>query len=270
MLIKIGYDIEFELSQPTAMLLMLFVHPSRREHLQKPDQILTFPDIPVQTFYDSFGILCGRVAAPAGRVRFYSSTVVEDSGLPDPVVMNAEQHHVADLPIDVLPFLLASRYCEVDRFGQIAWDLFGTTKLGWSRVQAVMSWVHNHITFGYQHARPTKTAWDGYTERQGVCRDFTHLSITLLRALGIPARYATGYLGDIGIPISPEPMDFSAWIEVYLSGRWWTFDARHNKPRIGRILMARGRDATDVALTTSFGIANLLKFDIVSDELKTY
>jgi transglutaminase-like putative cysteine protease len=267
MLIHVGYELRFNLPAPTPMLLMLYTHPSRACTLRGPDQVRTQPEIPVQEFTDSFGNCCGRIVAPAGRLRLWNDTVVEDSGRPDPVHEDAAQHAVEDLSADVLPYLFASRYCEVDRLSDLAWQLFGHTPTGWARVQAVCDWVHEHVAFGYEYARPTKSAFDVYTERKGVCRDFMHLAITFCRSLNIPARYATGYLGDIGVPPAPSPMDFSAWFEVYLGGRWHTFDARHNVPRIGRVLMARGRDAVDVALTTSFGPALLEQFTVWTDEV---
>ena len=267
MLIRLGYELVFNLSEPVPLLLLLYVHPSRAASLRQPDLVRTEPAVPVYEFTDWFGNRCGRVVAPAGRFRLWNQTVVEDSGEPDPVRPDAEQHPVADLPPEALQFLLASRYCEVDRLSEVAWQLFGSTPPGWPRVRAVCAWVHDHVTFGYQHARPTKTAYDVYTERRGVCRDFMHLAIAFCRCLNIPARYATGYLGDIGVPPAPSPMDFSAWFEVFLGGRWYTFDARHNVPRIGRVLMARGRDAVDAALTTSFGAALLERFTVQTDEL---
>jgi transglutaminase-like putative cysteine protease len=179
----------------------------------------------------------------------------------------AREISVEDLPDQTLLYLLSSRYCEVDLLSNTAAELFGGLPRGWRRVQAVCDWVHDHLTFGYQHARSTRTALEAYHERTGVCRDFQHLAITLCRCLNIPARYATGYLGDIGVPVMPLPMDFSAWFEVYLENRWWTFDARHNTPRIGRILIATGRDAADVAITTSFGTACLRKFEVFTDEV---
>jgi len=204
--------------------------------------------------------------AQQGTLRLWSSTLIEDSGQPDAVDWNAPQVAVEQLPIDSLQFLLASRFCEVDKLSDLAWQWFSNTAPGWPRVQAICDWVHQHITFGYQFARPTKSALDVYAERQGVCRDYQHLAIALCRAMHIPARYATGYLGDIGVPVV-LPMDFSAWFEVYLGNRWWTFDARNNQPRIGRVLMATGRDAADVALTTSFGGSWLNRFSVVSDEV---
>jgi transglutaminase-like putative cysteine protease len=267
MLIKIGYELIFNLPAPASMLLMLYTHPSREADLREPQKILTEPALPIEQYIDSFGNRMGRLAAPAGRIRLTYDNLVRDSGLPDAVSPQARQLNAAEAPPEVMQFLLASRYCEVDRMGDIAWQLFSSTPPGWPRVQAVCGWVHNHVEFGYAYARNTRTALEVYQEQKGVCRDFTHLTITLLRALGIPARYATGYLGDIGVPISPEPMDFSAWLEVYLGGQWHTVDARHNMPRIGRILMARGRDAVDVALTTSFGAATLEKFTVWTDEI---
>jgi transglutaminase-like putative cysteine protease len=267
MLIRLGYDIQFDLPAPVSFVAMLHVHPSRSGDLREPDLMGVEPAIALDCYIDSFGNICTRFDAPAGPLRLSNNTLIADSGEPDPVAWDAEEHPIPELPSGILRYLMSSRYCEVDRLSAIALDLFGHLPKGWSRVHAVCSWVHDKVTFGYQFARPTKTALDVFTERQGVCRDFQHLAITFLRALNIPARYATGYLGDIRIDIPPAPMDFSAWFEVYLSGRWWTFDARHNIPRVGRVLMAVGRDASDVAITTSFGVANLKQFFVVSDEV---
>ncbi len=252
MLIRIGYDIQFEIPSPVAMVTVLRVHPSRAADLRAPDLLQLTPDVPIQEYTDSFGNLCSRFVAPAGLIRLHTSTFIEDSGLLDPVNQGAPQHPIQDLPSEVLQFLLASRYCEVDALSNTATELFGGTPFGWDRVRAICSWVHEKVTFGYHFANPMKTAMDVYTTRTGVCRDFQHLAITFCRCMNIPARYATGYLGDIGVPLSDTPMDYSAWFEAYLGGRWWTFDARHNAPRIGRVLMATGRDAADVAITTSF------------------
>ncbi len=267
MRIRIGYDIVFDVPHPTPVVMLLRVHPSAQSLLIGPEAPRLEPDLPTSSYGDSFGNRVDRIVAPAGRLRLTNDAMVEVDGRPDPVEPGAEQLAVSDLPPEAIPFLLASRYCEVDRLGQVAWDLFGSGPRGWGRVQAICNWVHNHLTFDYMSARPTKTAFDAYHERRGVCRDFTHLAITLCRCMNIPARYATGYLGDIGVPPSPSPMDFSAWFEVYLGGRWWTFDARHNVPRIGRVLMARGRDAVDAALTTSFGPTFLAKFEVWTDEM---
>jgi len=267
MIIHIGYDIIFDLPVATPMHLLLFVHPSRLSRLREPEVLRTEPYVHVQKFLDQFGNVCGRIKAPAGQIRFMRDGHIEDDGLPDPVDYTVLQHPLEELPPEVLRFLMPSRYCEVDLMVNIAGQLFGNTPAAWQRVQAILDWVHNNVTFGYQFARATKTATEVYRERTGVCRDFTHLAITFLRAMNIPARYATGYLGDIGVPISPEPMDFSAWLEVYLGGRWWTVDARHNRRRIGRVLMAHGSDAADAALTTAFGTANLRQFIVHTKEI---
>jgi transglutaminase-like putative cysteine protease len=267
MLIKIGYDIAYEVPVPTPMLLMLYVHPERMRDLRAEERLVTDPVIEVENFTDSFGNRCAKIVAPPGVIRLFCDTVIEDCGLPEPVFPNAEQHPVQDLPLDVLPYLLGSRYCEVSKLNDIAWQLFGHTQPGWGRVQAVCDWVHQHVTFGYQYAREDRTAWEVYQEGRGVCRDFMHLALTFCRCLNIPARYATGYLGDIGVPPVPAAMDFSAFFQVYLGGRWHPFDARHNQRRIGRVAMGYGRDAVDVALTTTFGKHILRKFEVWTDEI---
>ena len=266
MIIKIGFDIEFELHGPTPMILMLYVHPSRQKDLLSEEKIVVEPDIPLHDFMDLYGNRCARIFAPAGNIRLTLDATIQDGGLPDAKAPHATQASVEDLPDEVLPFLLTSRYCEVDKLTDIAWQLFGSTEPGWPRAQAICDWVHNHITFGYHFADSTKSAFDCYNDGRGVCRDFSHLALTFMRCMNIPARYATGYMGDIGVPVV-LPMDFSGWFEAYLGGRWYTFDARHNKPRIGRIVMAVGRDAADVALTTNFGRAILKKFLVISDEV---
>ena len=267
MLIRIGYEIAFDVPAPAPMVLVLGTRPEWDRLIRRPGGLRAEPPVPVEHYVDGFGNRCARVLAPAGRFTLWDDAVVEDSGLPDEVAPGAVQHRVEDLPAEVLPYLLASRYCEVDRLSDIAWELFGRTPEGWGRVQAICDWVHNHVTFGYQYARSTKSAFDVFEEGRGVCRDFTHLALTLCRCMNVPARYATGYLGDIGVPPSDSPMDFSGWFEVYLGGRWYSMDARHNTPRIGRIVMARGRDAVDVALTTSFGTTRLSKFVVWTDEV---
>jgi transglutaminase-like putative cysteine protease len=265
MLIRLAYDIQFEIPAEVAIVALLNVHPSRAQDLLEPDELQIEPKIQVEHYIDSFGNRCARFVAPPGPLRLSSTTLVDDSGDPDPYNWNARESAVGDLPHEVLSFLLNSRYCEVDRFSNIAVELFGDAAPGWNRVQTICNWVHNHVAFNYQMARPSKTALDVYTERVGVCRDFQHLAITFCRAMNIPARYATGYLGDIGVPVR-MPMDFSAWFEAWLDGRWWAFDARNNQPRIGRILMATGRDAADVAITTSFGQADLRYFFVKAEE----
>ena len=267
MLIRAGYEIRYEADTPTPMMAMLSIHPSRHKDLATPHRIVATPDVPMYDYPDAFGNICTRVTIPSGGLTLSCDFTVTDDGQPDPQAPDARQHPVEDLPDDILVYLLGSRYCETDRLSETAWSLFGHVPQGWQRVQAIVDFTHNHIKFGYNYARSTKTAWDAYQEGQGVCRDFAHLAITLCRCMNIPARYCTGYLGDIGIPPVDAPMDFSAWFDVYLEGAWHTFDARHNTPRIGRILMARGRDATDAALTNTFGSARLVGFDVICDEV---
>jgi transglutaminase-like putative cysteine protease len=267
MLIRVGYEIALNLPQPVPMILKLFIHPSAADRIKKQEQLMLDPSIAVEEFIDGFGNRCARIVAPPGKLRLWNDAVVEDSGLPDVVNFSAQQQPVSDLPKEVLPYLLSSRYCEVELLSEPAWRLFGHTQPGWSRVQAICDWVYNNIRYGYEHTHASKTAHGVYAERNGVCRDFAHLAIAFCRCMHIPARYVTGYLGDIGIPPQPTPMDFHAWFEVFLDGQWYNFDARHNVPRIGRILMARGRDATDVALTTSFGAVQLELFRVWTDEL---
>ncbi|WP_295981710.1 transglutaminase family protein [uncultured Variovorax sp.] len=270
MLIRIGFDIELQVTAPTALIHMLQVHPSRAGDLQGPENLELFPALPTDHYLDGFGNRCARVRIPSSvdSVRLRNHAVVYDTGQPDPVDLDAWGHATADLPVETLPFLLPSRYCEVDsELLAFAWNNFAHLAPGWHRVQAICDFVHRHLRFDYASARPTRTALEGYRERTGVCRDFTHLAITLCRAMNIPARYVTGYLGDIGVPVAPYPMDFSAWFEVYLGDRWHTFDARHNTPRIGRIVIARGRDAADVPITMVFGANTLARFEVTTEEV---
>lgn len=268
MIIRVGYEIVFELPLPAPVLLMLYLHPSRAATTRSPDRLEVSPRVPIREYIDSYGNRCGRLVAPAGRLVLKNDAVVEDCGLPDLQVLNAEQFQVDQLPNEVLLYLLASRYCEVDsELKDIVWTLFKGTTPGWPRVQAICDFVHRHIRFDYSQARGNRTALDVYYERVGVCRDFMHLAIAFCRCCNIPARYCTGYLGDIGVPPVAAVMDFSAWFEVYLGGQWYAFDARNNVPRIGRVLMARGRDAADVALTTIFGENQLQSFTVWTDEI---
>ena len=269
MLINAGYEIRYETALATPMMAMLSIHPSRCKNLVTPHRIVAVPDVPMYDYVDAFGNVCTRMTIPQGGLTLSCDFTIEDAGVTDPSSPDAAQHPVEQLPDDVLMYLLGSRYCETDRLSDTAWAHFGHLEPGWKRVQAIVDFTHRHIEFGYNFARSTKTAWDTHQEQQGVCRDFAHLAITLCRCMNIPARYCTGYLGDIGIEPSDAPMDFSAWLEVYIGGLWHTFDARHNRPRIGRILMARGRDATDTALTTTFGAARLTRFDVHTAEVET-
>jgi transglutaminase-like putative cysteine protease len=269
MRIRAGFEITYKCLVPVSALVTLSVHPSRREDLETPDTLSVSGDARVAQYVDGFGNICSRLILPVGATTFSASFLIRDTGAPDLVLEQAELSPVEDLPDDVMVYLLGSRYCETDRMSALAWSTFAQTPPGWARVQAIVDYVHDRIQFGYQHARATRTAWEAHEERLGVCRDFAHLAITLCRCMNIPARYCTGYLGDIGIPPVDAPMDFSAWFEVFIGGAWRTFDARHNTPRIGRILIARGRDATDAAIATTFGAALLTDFKVVTDEAPT-
>ena len=267
MKIRAGYRITFDCLQPMPIALMLSVHPERRGDLITPDTLTTSVPAGVSQELDLFGNIITRVQAPAGPITFSTLFDIADSGAPDPQHLGAAQIPVEALPTETLPFLLGSRYCETDMLSDLAWSLFGATPMGWARVQAIVDYVHDRISFDYQKARATRTAGQGHEERVGVCRDYAHLAVTFCRCMNIPARYCTGYLGDIGIPPVDAPMDFSAWFEAYLEGGWHTFDARHNTPRIGRVVIARGKDAMDVAITTTFGTAWLTEFQVVTDEV---
>lgn len=267
MQIRVGCELVYECSQPTPMILNLQVHPSRATDVLIPDVLRTDPIMPVTLYWDGFGNCCSRIVAPAGRIRISTDTLVHDLGKPEPTCAESLQHAVETLPEETLVYLLGSRYCETDLLAETAWKLFSHTPLGWQRVQAICDYVHQTISFGYEHARPSKTAWETFNEGQGVCRDFAHLAITLCRCLNIPARYCTSYLGDIGVPKVDAPMDFSGSMEVYMGHRWHSFDPRNNQRRIGRILIARGRDAADTAITTTYGPHTLESFRVWTDEM---
>ena len=267
MKIRVGFEIDYNCPQPTPMILTLSVHYSRISDLLVPDHLVADPPVPMTAYRDSFGNWCTRIVAPEGRLKLSTDAVVKDTGRSDVVAAHARQTPVEELPDDALLFLLGSRYCETDRLSDIAWRLFGTTPTGWPRVQAICDYVHEHIAFGYEHARFTRTAWEALQDKTGVCRDYAHLAVAFCRCMNIPARYCTGYLGDIGIPPPYGPMDFAAWFEAYLDGNWYTFDPRNNIPRIGRVLIARGRDAADVAITTTFGPNTLERFVVRTDEV---
>jgi transglutaminase-like putative cysteine protease len=266
MLIRVGYELTYVCPQPTPMILNLSIHHSRVSDVVRPDHLVISPAVPVTAYRDSFGNWCSRIVAPQGTVRLSAQGVVQDSGLPEVTARWVEQRPVPALPDETLLFLLGSRYCETDLLSEAAWSMFSGTPLGWARVQAICDFVHGHLTFGYEHASATKTAFQVLGERKGVCRDFAHLAIALCRCMNIPARYCTGYLGDIGVPPA-GPMDFAGWFEAYLGDAWYTFDPRNNTPRIGRVLIARGRDAADVAISTSFGPNILQSFQVWTDEM---
>lgn len=262
-----GFEIAFDIPRSVPMLLMLSVHPEREADLLTPTPIRFEPALPSTTYRDWFDNVCTRIVAPPGRLVISSVFDVRDTGQADPADPAALEHRVEDLPNEMLMFLLGSRYCETDKLTDTAWSLFGRFAPGFARVQAICDFVHKHIKFDYMQASSTRGAWDAFQDGVGVCRDYAHLAVAFTRCMNIPARYCTGYLGDVGTPPPYPPGDFSAWFEVYIGGRWTTFDARFNVPRIGRILMARGRDATDVAITTSFGSAPLAGFTVVTDEV---
>lgn len=267
--IRVGFEMDYVCPQPTPMLLALNIHYSRASDLLQADQLQTNPTVPITAYRDLFGNWCSRLIAPPGRFIIRSNALIRDSGFTDVVALGVQQTPVEYLPESALVFLLGSRYCETDQLSDFAWAQFGLGPTGWARVQTICDFVHTHLEFGYQHARRTRSALEAFRERQGVCRDFAHLAITLCRCLNIPARYCTGYLGDIRIPAVPGPMDFAGWFEAFLGDRWYTFDARNNTPRIGRVLMARGRDACDVALTNTFGSNTLQRFTVWADEVTT-
>jgi transglutaminase-like putative cysteine protease len=268
MQIRVGFEMSYECPQPTPMILNLNVHFTRVSDLLSRDDLVFDPPLRSTAYRDSFGNWCTRVVAPRGLTRVSADATLSDTGLPDAFVPSAQQLAVPDLPEETLLFLLGSRYCETDRLSETAWSLFGKGPTGWGRVQAICDYVHRHLTFGYEHARMTRTALEALQEKVGVCRDYAHLAVAFCRCLNIPARYCTGYLGDIGLPPVDSPMDFAAWFEVFLGGQWHTFDARNNVPRIGRVLIARGRDASDVALSSTFGPNKLAGFRVWADELR--
>jgi transglutaminase-like putative cysteine protease len=267
MKIRVGYEMIYDFPQPTPVIMVLGVHFTRASDVIIPDYLVTEPAVPILPYRDGFGNWCSRIVAPAGRIRITGDGTVRDSGLPDEIVPDAIQHRVEDLPSETLVYLLGSRYCETDRLSDLAWSLFERTPPGWARVQAICDYVHNHILFGYEYARATKTAWEAHHEGRGVCRDYAHLAIAFCRCMNIPARYCTGYLGDIGMPPPYGPMDFAGWFEAYIGGAWRTFDARNNMPRIGRVLIAQGRDASDVPIAHTFGPNTLQSFKVWTDEV---
>ena len=267
MKLRIGYELIYDFPQVTPVILVLQVHGSRATDLIVRDDLAVEPHTPIASYEDSFGNRCHRILAPAGRLRLSTDAVIRDSGAPDEVASAASQSTVQDLPEGTLIFLLGSRYCETDLLSQTAWQLFSGTAPGHARVQAICDFVHRHIRFDYQHARATRSANEVFHERVGVCRDYAHLAIAFCRCMNIPARYCTGYLSDAGTPLPYPPGDFAAWFEAWVGGRWYLFDPRNNEPRIGRVLMARGRDASDVAIATTFGPNMLQSFRVWADEI---
>ncbi len=265
MYFRIGYEFVYSFPQPTPIILAVDIHESRADDIVVAGSLEIDPPVPIAGYRDLFGNQCKRMIAPAGRVRLAADCVVEDSGLPDEIRVDAWQDSVQDLPEDTLVFLLGSRYCETDLLSQTAWNLFAGTAPGYARVQAICDYVHDLLVFDYLQARATRTAAQAFEERTGVCRDYAHLAIAFCRCMNIPARYCAGYLSDVGTPLPYPPGDFAAWFEAWIGGRWHLFDPRNNEPRIGRFLMARGRDASDVAITTTFGPNTLESFRVWTD-----
>jgi transglutaminase-like putative cysteine protease len=266
--IRVGFSMTYDCPQPTPMIFNLNVHFTRVSDLVGRDDLVFNPAVRTAAYRDSFGNWCTRVIAPQGRMTVSADAIVNDSGAADAVVPQARQIPVPELPEETLLFLLGSRYCETDRLSEAAWGLFGQAPAGWGRVQAICDYVHRHIVFGYQHARMTRTAFEAFYDKTGVCRDYAHLAVAFCRCMNIPARYCTGYLSDVGIPPPHSPMDFAAWFEAFLDGQWYSFDPRNNTPRIGRILIARGRDASDVAISSTFGPNTLTSFKVWTDEVR--
>lgn len=265
MLIKGGYNLAYECTENTPMVLAIHIRPEAARNLVEPETFTLFPEIPYEQYIDGFGNRCTRLVAPPGRLSIWNRFVMADSGFPEELPYTAYQYAVPELPEDTLQYLLGSRYCDTQKMSELAWSLFGSYWRGWSVVKAILDYTNDRIRFSYANARDQRTAYEAHEERVGVCRDYAHLAITFCRCMNIPARYCTGYLGDIGVPADPAPMDFSAWFEVFMGGRWWTLDARHNQPRIGRIVVARGRDAADVAISTAFGNAKLTEFKVITE-----
>ena len=267
MKLRVGCELNYVFPQLTPVILMLNIHFTRVSDLALPDHVIINPTVPISGYRDGYGNWSSRIEASPGRGRIATDAIVNDGGLPDPVVRGAGQAPVENLPHETLVFLLPSRFCESDRLLDLAWSLFGEEAPGWARVQAICDFVHRRIAFGYEHARPTRTACEAYEEARGVCRDYAHLAVAFCRALNIPARYCTGYLGDVGTSPPYPPGDFAAWFEAFLDGHWYTFDPRNNVPRVGRVLLARGRDATDVAMATTFGRNTLESFRVWTEEV---
>lgn len=265
MLIKGGYNLAYDCAEETPMVLAIHIRPEETVNLVEPETFTLFPEIPYSTYFDAFGNRCTRLVAPPGRLSIWNRFTMADDGRTEPLPIEAYQHTVQELPEDTLQYLLGSRYCDTQKLATLAWSMFGRHWRGWHLLKAILDYTHQRIRFSYANAREDRTAFEAHEEQVGVCRDYAHLAITLCRCMNIPARYCTGYLGDIGVPVDPAPMDFSAWFEVFMGGRWWTLDARHNQPRIGRIVVARGRDAADVAISTAFGNAKLAEFKVITE-----
>ena len=263
--IRVGCEFRYEAKWPTPTVMQVQPYPTGTHKLLR-EEWKTTPDLSMHAYNDIYDNLCQRLVLVAGENILRYDALVEVVGEYDEINLNAKQMAVEDLPDDVLLYTLPSRFCLSDILSDTAWQLFGQTEPGWGRVQTICDWVHNNISFQYGASTAITTALDVYEQRTGVCRDFTQLAATFCRALNIPTRYVFGYIPDIGVPPPNEPMDFCAWMEVYLGGRWWTFDPRNNIPRIGRVLIGRGRDALDVAMVTTYGGPLLQQMTVWADE----
>ena len=269
MLIRYGCELTLVVDRSMPTFCLVDVHPDRRADIVEECPVAAAPALHLKVGYDAFGNIVRKCILPPGETTLTLSGTICDSGWPDARAADAKASPVVDLPSEVAPYLNGSRYCETDKLGSIAWNLFGHLPADPAMVQSICDFTHNRLRFDYLQARSTRTALEAYEERVGVCRDFTHLAIALCRCMNIPARYVNGYLGDIGVPRDPAPMDFNAWFEVFLGGVWYTFDARHNQRRIGRIPIARGRDACDVPMVQTFGPHMLNNFRVVTEEVRS-
>ena len=266
MRVRVGCEFTWETEDEVPMLML--VRPRiDADHVVVYESTWMDPEVPLREYTDLYGNICWRYLTPVGRSTVRYDAVIEIPPTPDPILPDAALHAVDDLPDEAIVFTLPSRYIESDRLLDIAWDLFGSTPRTWQRIQAICDWVHTNIEFKSGSSTSTTTAFDIYTQRAGVCRDFGLLAVAFCRAMNIPARYTFGYLPDIAIEPPDVPMDFHTWFEAYVGGHWYTFDARHNTPRVGRVVVARGRDAVDCALSTAYGSARLAKFTVWSDEI---
>ena len=266
MQVKIGCQFSFDSPVPIPLVLQVQPRPDGGHRLLQETWSLQ-PEAECHEYLDGFGNRCLRFTAPTGPLRFRYEAQAEISPEPDPIVSHATQVPIEGLPDETMVFTLPSRYILSDLLSNAAWDLFGQVPAGWGRIQAVCDWIHEHVEFRTASTTPVTTALDVFLQRYGVCRDFAHMGVTMCRALNVPARYVFGYLPDIGIEPPDIPMDFHSWFEAYLEGGWYTFDARHNTPRIGRVPIGRGRDAVDVAIVTQFGPARLTGMEVWADEL---
>ncbi|MFV9504658.1 MAG: transglutaminase-like domain-containing protein [Oscillochloridaceae bacterium umkhey_bin13] len=263
--VQIGFELVLESGAPTPTVAITQACSTESQRILRPQLSLT-PDVPLRIYNDSFGNIVWRWTAPQGMQRIYYDAIAEVSPSDDLVLPDLPGTPVDQLPDETLIYTLPSRYCPSDLVLNDAWQLFGAVPDGWRRVQAICDWAYHSISYIAGSSTGATSGYDVYQSRRGVCRDFAHLGVMFCRALSIPARYVCGYLPDINVPVNPEPMDFHAWFEAYLGGAWHTFDARHNRPRTGRVVIARGRDAVDTAILTSYGASALTGMTVWANE----